>query len=343
MTSSWNETTLPTILSNYKLEDTFNADEFGLFYQCLPEKTYHLKGEKCSGGKKSKLRFTGMAAASATGEKLRMFVIGKSKKPRCFNNIKHLPCQYTSQKKSWMDSEIFENWVRKLDQKFRVDGRKIVLIIDNCPAHPSISNLTNIHLVFLPPNTTSVLQPMDQGVIRSLKAHYRRRVVRLLCSALENNKPLPKISILSGMKILADSWEAVTKQTIINCFKKSGISSTGQQDAIADSDDPFKDLQESLDDLREADPSLVPNDLSANDLVTLDDEVIATAPQISNEDIIDEFRKSQDDEAEDDGSDMEDDSFDIVVEKPSRSKVECSIDLLKDLAMCCEKGHSTER
>ena len=342
MTSSWNETTLPTILSNYKLEDIFNADEFGLFYQCLPEKTYHLKGEKCSGGKKSKLRFTGMAAASATGEKLSMFVIGKSKKPRCFKNIKHLPCQYTSQKKSWMDSEIFENWVRKLDQKFRVDGRKIVLIIDNCPAHPSISNLTNIHLVFLPPNTTSVLQPMDQGVLRSLKAHYRRRVVRLLCSALENNKPLPKISILSGMKILADSWEAVTKQTIINCFKKSGISSTGQQDAIADSDDPFKDLQESLDDLREADPSLVPNDLSANDLVTLDDEVIATAPQISNEDIIDEFRKSQDDEAEDDGSDMEDDSFDIVVEKPSRSKVECSIDVLKDLAMCCEKGNEMQ-
>ena len=57
--------------------------------------------------------------------------------------------------------------------------------------------------------------------------------------------------------------------------------------------------RESLDDLREADPSLVPNYLSANDLVTLDDEVIATAPQISNEDIIDEFRKSQDDEAED--------------------------------------------
>ncbi|XP_057308164.1 tigger transposable element-derived protein 4-like [Hydractinia symbiolongicarpus] len=213
-----------------------------------------------------------------------------------------------------MDSEIFENWVRKLDQKFRVDGRKIVLIIDNCPAHPSISNLTNIHLLFLPPNTTSVLQPMDQAVILSLKAHCRRRVVRLLCSALENNKPLTKISILSGMKILADSWEAVTKQTIINY------------------------LQESLDDLREADQSLVPNDLSANDLVTLDDEVIATAPQISNEDIIDEFRKSQDDEAEDDGSDMEDDSFDIVVEKPSRSKVECSIDLLKDLALCCEKA-----
>ena len=52
-TSSWSETTLPTILSNYKLENIFNADEFGLFYKCLSDKTYHLKGEKCSGGKKS--------------------------------------------------------------------------------------------------------------------------------------------------------------------------------------------------------------------------------------------------------------------------------------------------
>ena len=44
----------------------------------------------------------------------------------------------------------------------------------------------------------------------------------------------------------------------------------------------------------------------------------------------------------DDGSDMEDDSFDIVVEKPSRSKVECSMDVLKDLAMCCEKGNEMQ-
>ena len=55
MTAPWNETTFPTLLSNYKLEDTFNADESGLFYQCLPSKTYHLSGENCSGGKNSEV------------------------------------------------------------------------------------------------------------------------------------------------------------------------------------------------------------------------------------------------------------------------------------------------
>ena len=81
MTASWDETTLPTIISNYKLEDIFNADEFGLFYQALPNKTLHLKSEKCVDGKHSKTRLTGMAAANAVGEKLPMFVIGKSARP----------------------------------------------------------------------------------------------------------------------------------------------------------------------------------------------------------------------------------------------------------------------
>ena len=88
MTATWNETTLPTLLSNYKLEDIFNADEFGLFYQCLPPKTYHLSGEKSYGGRNSFVQLTGMMTASATGEKLEMFVIGKSKKSQCFKNVK---------------------------------------------------------------------------------------------------------------------------------------------------------------------------------------------------------------------------------------------------------------
>ena len=69
MTASWNKTTLPTSLSNYKLENVFNIDEFGLPYQCLPAKTYHPPGENCSGGKNNKAWATDMAAASTTGEK----------------------------------------------------------------------------------------------------------------------------------------------------------------------------------------------------------------------------------------------------------------------------------
>ena len=125
MTAPWTKTTLPTILSKYELKDIFNADEFGLFYQCLPDKTFNLGSEMCSGGKKSKIRLTGMAA-NALGEKLEMFVIGKTSSPRCFKYIKSLPCRrYRNQKKSCMTGELFEEWVKGLDRGFRVKDKKM--------------------------------------------------------------------------------------------------------------------------------------------------------------------------------------------------------------------------
>ena len=70
MVNAWSETSLPTLLYNYDLKDIYNADEFALFYQCVPNKIYQLKPEKCSGGKLSQVRITGMASANAAGEKL---------------------------------------------------------------------------------------------------------------------------------------------------------------------------------------------------------------------------------------------------------------------------------
>ena len=147
------------------------------------------------------------------------------------------------------------------------------------------------------------------------------------------------------MKILADSWEVVTKQTIINCFRKAGITPAVQQDAIADSEDPFKDLQESLNDLRKADSTMVPDDVRATALVSLDDDVIATAPKISEGDIVEELRDRQEqgEEEENDDEISIEEIFDPVVEKPSRSAIESALDDLKDAAMFSDEGVQMKR
>ena len=71
MTALWTETTLPTILSCYPLENIFNADKFRLFYQCLPNKILHLKGENYSGGKHNKICLTGLTAGNAYDDRSR--------------------------------------------------------------------------------------------------------------------------------------------------------------------------------------------------------------------------------------------------------------------------------
>ena len=124
MTASWSETYWPTILSKYELKDIYNADEFDLFYQALPDKSLHYKGERCNGGKHSKVRLTGLTAGNATGEKLPLFAIGKYAKPRYFSDVKSLPCRYRSQKKSWMDGDLFTKWMKELDRKYAPQDRK---------------------------------------------------------------------------------------------------------------------------------------------------------------------------------------------------------------------------
>ena len=223
MTASWSETYLPTILSKYELKDIYNADEFGLFYQALPDKSLHYKGERCNGGKHSKVRFTGLAAGNATGEKLPFFVIGNYAKPRCFSGVKSLPCRYRSQKKSWMDGDLFTEWVKELDRKYAAQDRKIALIVDNCPAHLKVDGLKAIELIFLPPNTMSKTQPMDQGVIRSLKAFYRHSIIKRYITSIDGGRSPKNVNMLEAMILLTVAWECVSPITLVNCFRKAGI------------------------------------------------------------------------------------------------------------------------
>ena len=154
-----------------------------------------------------------------------------------------------------MDSILFEEWVLEVNRRFTKEGREIVLFVDNCPAHPSIDNLVSTELIFLSPNTTSKFQSMDQGVIRSLKAHYKTMSIKKLIETVEKKKSFPEFSILDAMQMPDVAWGRVATKTVVNCFEKAGISKEKQSEALLDGDDPFKDLQEQLDKLPYITPS----------------------------------------------------------------------------------------
>ena len=117
-----------------------------------------------------------------------------------------------------MNSFLFDEWVKKLDEKFEKENRKFILIVDNCPAHPIIESLKAVELVVLPPNTTSKTQPMDQGVKRSLKAKYRKKIIQRLIRAVDM-KTFRKTFILDAMQLLTSTWSEVSEATIKNCFR----------------------------------------------------------------------------------------------------------------------------
>ena len=106
-------------------------------------------------------------------------MIGNSVKPRCFRGLASLLClpvTYSSNKKAWMTSQLFKQWLDKVNNRMIQQHRSILLFIDNYTAHPD-ANRSNIKLVFLPPNTTAKLQPCDAGIIQNVKMHYRKLLV----------------------------------------------------------------------------------------------------------------------------------------------------------------------
>ena len=58
---------------------------------------------------------------------------------------------------------MFEDWVCEQDNKFEGQNQKVLMIVDNCPAHPEIRGLKEIELCFLLPNNISITQQMNQS------------------------------------------------------------------------------------------------------------------------------------------------------------------------------------
>lgn len=221
---------------NYKLENIYNADESGLNHRAMPKRTLVLGEEKVAvGGKVSKERITIMCCANATGShKIKILAIGKSKQPRCFPKNGKLPVHYDYSKKAWMTTAIFVKWydtifipeVKAHQKKINSFG-DVLLLLDNAPTHPNAENLDRedgaFKVQFLPPNVTSVIQPMDQNVIASLKVRYRKhlrdQIVRDDTNDLHVSEFIKKFQLKDALYLLEKSWSEVTQKSLAAAWR----------------------------------------------------------------------------------------------------------------------------
>ncbi|KAK7108008.1 hypothetical protein V1264_015814 [Littorina saxatilis] len=131
-----------------------------------------------------------------------------------------------------MTGLLFEEWLRSINEKFKKEEKKVCLFIDNCPAHPKVQ-LSNIKLVFFPPNCTSKLQPCDQGIIANFKHYYRQLVLHKIIVAIDNRTEscvpvadcteLFPFTLLDALKTTRTAWGCVERSTIANCFRHAGF------------------------------------------------------------------------------------------------------------------------
>jgi hypothetical protein len=108
--------------------------------------------------------------ANSTGtDQLLLIVIGKYRRSRRFKSVRHLSCQYHHNVKVRMTREAFSMWILSLECRMKTKS-KILPVTDKCLEHKNVPrNVKNVKCVFLLPKCTSILRPLDQGIINAAK------------------------------------------------------------------------------------------------------------------------------------------------------------------------------
>ena len=177
--------------------------------EVLPDKTLVVCREKTAPGfKKSKDRLTVLVCTNATGT----------------HKLKRASC-HTS-----LNSEIFAEWFKKdfvpavkhHQHTQNICSPKALLLMDNCSAHPE-------ELKSSDGSTTSLIQPMDQGVLQAAKNRYKRKLLQRVITNqdAETTQSLKeikkKLTVKESIYMLADAWEEASAESIFKAFSKLQI------------------------------------------------------------------------------------------------------------------------
>ncbi|XP_036596148.1 tigger transposable element-derived protein 1-like [Trichosurus vulpecula] len=235
----------PTVLKaviergNYSPNLVFNVSETGLFWKRLPSRA--LSQEKDAGTfKASKDRVTILLGSNASGNiKLKPLLVYHSEIPkhmRGFSKL-NLPVIWKSNRKAWVTVDMLNDWIVNhfcpVVQCYCTEygfEPKALLVLDSSMG--SLSNFDSlqtcipIEVLFLPPNTASLLQPMDQGVFAVFKAYYLRCAFSQLLEVNSSNKELEigeiwkDYNIMKAIDNIKIAWAEVNSHCLSGVWRK---------------------------------------------------------------------------------------------------------------------------
>lgn len=105
-------------------------------------KTVLFIGEECSKDKLNKECIAVAIGSKISGtDRLKPIVIGKMQNPHCFKNARNLPCDYESEVKESMSSDLIK-FISKFDKRMKQKSRRLLCLVDK-----SLAQLKNLQIL----------------------------------------------------------------------------------------------------------------------------------------------------------------------------------------------------
>ncbi|KAE9042833.1 hypothetical protein PR003_g8463 [Phytophthora rubi] len=122
-----------------------------------------------------------------------------------------------------MATDTFQGWLRDVDASMRAQQRHILILVDNASSHCDDGvTLTNVCVAKLPANTTSKLQPLDQGIIYCINRDVLRKKMEFAVDAVDEGVGNPcKVGALKAIEWC--EWRQLPAKSIENCWLHSTL------------------------------------------------------------------------------------------------------------------------
>ncbi|KAI1002219.1 hypothetical protein K3495_g5989 [Podosphaera aphanis] len=206
--------------------------------------------------------------------------------------------------------------------------RKILLLLDNFAGHElavrlvgGLEGLLNFRIAWLPANTTSYWQPLDQWIIVSFKLAYRKQWINFILNQHESGKdPQKTVNILRAIPWSQISWEGLEACVIKRCWWKSTLISKPDRQEL----EPGSYTAQS-EELEAQIAGFFRDPILIRDFLELDEEIIVEEDSDIFEAIVNRYRII---DGDGDGDDSDcDDEFDEI--RPSISEASKALDTLQ--------------
>lgn len=289
-------TLLPSLLRNFPPSNIYTCGESGLFWKSVPSSG--VSARTVPGHQKSNGWITVHFCCNADGsDKPPLWFVGKHAHPRAFTaantNIRAMDCHWRANGKAWMDRELFEEWLLWFNR--RVAPRHVILLMGNTSAHRSAyegvkSSLTHVLVCWLPPDTTRIYQPLDQGIVRTFKAYYRRKWLQsVLDESEQGHNPRSSMNVLKAVRWSINAWDHVGTATIIHCWSRSTLvprpTTTSGGDRIPDINAEVRALVQQLQ--RRA---LIPEAVDIHRLIDPSEETVVESTEDTEQSMLGELQ-----------------------------------------------------
>lgn len=216
---------LQQLAAAFAPRDVYAFDEFGLFYDLLPDRDAATQPPQ----RRNRLTLAVCVNADGSDAPEPLFV-GRVRQPRSFNgrSALELGFRYEHNVRAQTSELVWQRWLQQFNARMRDAGRHVLLLLDTAAAHVTTGVAhDHVQIAFLPLQAEQ-LQPLSAGIVAAFKRRYRRlQLMQALDRHELGEKSVFAVDQRQAMEWSVQCWQSLPPDVVQQSWQHTRLLAAG--------------------------------------------------------------------------------------------------------------------